>query len=1068
MALIAERYKQIHKGRDPRADLLKGAVLNSAVDAGLPGPDFQFGFGIMNGEKALETIEKGYYRFADIAQGGEEVFEIDVPEGVRELKVMLVWHDAPVIKQYAYTDKVLVNDLDLMVDGKRPLVPEGAKGKVNLPASPRVDRLHNVEHVVIARPAAGRCKVSVQGHEVPEGSQRCVVVWYFEKNRLRLLYPGNDCHMPGESFQISVEGISGGGYRADLSYDGGKTFTNVGRVKQFNPLEAWTSHPQIVIPKDAPLTGEAVLRIICRDGASCLSAPFTIAPRPAALSLEADGCGSPAVKLKWAADPKSTEGYVVLKGDAKTGEFTPVAHVAAAETEYAVSTDGASNGMLLAVASALEKGNKEKYGERSIAVPVKNTQALHVTSTGLPFYETFMEYLYSANWHMTKGSGWNQELLYESRPGYPKGSNILKLEMFGKLGDGFTPSTPSNPYGLFDATDEKNRNCLLQMELCEVDLRDVDNDIAFHLEGQLKSHKANTPSSILLRVVYNGETLRSTQGEDLLDGSLGGFERYYNLPKGTKGKLSVECVSSEYFDKLLLYRLGLEGYPKGEDIAVSIVEAPADGPALGVEDFAMQVSNLSQKKSEQITATVRVNGKESQKIVIDPLTPLARRKISFKADIHSDAAYGQEEVVEVSIVSSKDSNPRNNRAVRKVLNLGQVTPLQPSKVVYSLLSPMNFDPFKTVQVKPGQRIIFTDDGGALDDYQSAQKGATMRFVPEDTQKVLRVHFSRLALAPGSRLAVYTTDVPSQEEMPNVDYREQLTDASVQNFEATSDAKDRGLTFHFSCFEPGEGWIAEITEIDRVDPIGIKSVFARQVGTEAQVDVPVVVSLTNRWGQRIEGITLTARVDGQKKGVTVADLSLAPNETREVTVKGLGELSQREVQKIQVNIQCDQDGGGEDNRLEAFRIYDRYCIPSQVTAGGLTIEKVGSLNEERKWENPSPDIAYNEVPIPLFRNIADQKLNVTVAAGGATDYSLAYWIDWDDDGTFTAAERGKMANEPSGSYAIKPTIPAGAKPEKKRMRIAVGNTADLQDACFTKALDRGCVRDLVLELRDDEL
>ena len=61
LALITERYRQLFGGVNPDGALLKALVTNSAMDLGNPGPDFTFGFGMINGRTTVEALEQNHY-----------------------------------------------------------------------------------------------------------------------------------------------------------------------------------------------------------------------------------------------------------------------------------------------------------------------------------------------------------------------------------------------------------------------------------------------------------------------------------------------------------------------------------------------------------------------------------------------------------------------------------------------------------------------------------------------------------------------------------------------------------------------------------------------------------------------------------------------------------------------------------------------------------------------------------------------------------------------------------------------------------------------------------------------
>ena len=113
--LLNERYRQLHGGSVPKAALLKALMCNTAEDLGNPGPDFTFGFGMLNARKAVEAMEGNQYFISNLAPSSQS---ITIPAGVRRLKVMLYWADPAAAANSANT---LVNDLDLSVTAPGPI-----------------------------------------------------------------------------------------------------------------------------------------------------------------------------------------------------------------------------------------------------------------------------------------------------------------------------------------------------------------------------------------------------------------------------------------------------------------------------------------------------------------------------------------------------------------------------------------------------------------------------------------------------------------------------------------------------------------------------------------------------------------------------------------------------------------------------------------------------------------------------------------------------------------------------------------------------------------------------------
>ncbi|MFH1146455.1 MAG: S8 family serine peptidase [Pseudomonadota bacterium] len=167
IALITEEFRRIYGG-NPLPSTLKGILVHSAIDLGNPGPDYSYGYGLIDLPAGLNIVrDLGIIESAISSQTEEHVFEIKVAEGQEELKITLAWDDAP---KTAVSGADLVNDLDLklvspagveyypfILDGENPAVPS-VRG---------TDRINPVEQVCIANPDAGTWQVRVTGFIIP-------------------------------------------------------------------------------------------------------------------------------------------------------------------------------------------------------------------------------------------------------------------------------------------------------------------------------------------------------------------------------------------------------------------------------------------------------------------------------------------------------------------------------------------------------------------------------------------------------------------------------------------------------------------------------------------------------------------------------------------------------------------------------------------------------------------------------------------------------------------------------------------------------------------------------------
>lgn len=198
VGLLNERYRQLNGNAIPKASLIKALLCNNAEDLGNPGPDFTFGFGMLNARKAIEAMEGNRYFISNVSPSTNT---ISVPAGVRRLKVMLYWADPAAAPNAANT---LVNDLDLSVTAPGPvnhlpLVLNSAPGGVTGNAVEGTDHVNNIEQVVIDNPAPGNYDLNVAAFSVPFGPQEYVLTYSMEMNGVTVEYPvGGETIVPGE------------------------------------------------------------------------------------------------------------------------------------------------------------------------------------------------------------------------------------------------------------------------------------------------------------------------------------------------------------------------------------------------------------------------------------------------------------------------------------------------------------------------------------------------------------------------------------------------------------------------------------------------------------------------------------------------------------------------------------------------------------------------------------------------------------------------------------------------------------------------------------------------------
>lgn len=162
--------------------LARAVLINSADDVFNPGPDYFTGFGNLNAEKAMETIEAGKYVSGTITNGNRQTFTITVPANISLLKISLAWNDtaAP-----ANAPTALMNDLDLTMTNKitgevwQPWVLSSIANADSLAknAVRKRDSLNNEEQITINNVLAGNYRISVNGFNVISPFQKFYIAY---------------------------------------------------------------------------------------------------------------------------------------------------------------------------------------------------------------------------------------------------------------------------------------------------------------------------------------------------------------------------------------------------------------------------------------------------------------------------------------------------------------------------------------------------------------------------------------------------------------------------------------------------------------------------------------------------------------------------------------------------------------------------------------------------------------------------------------------------------------------------------------------------------------------------
>lgn len=308
-AQLYQAYKSLHSGTNPPSALIKAIVMNTADDLGNPGPDFSYGYGRVNGLKAVKAIEQGSYLTATVTNGSTNAHNLVIPAGVRRIKVMTYWHDyqAQVSAAVALVNNLNTTLTDPSSTVHNPLILNFSANatSLNLNAAPGIDIRNNHEQITINNPAPGNYVLNVNGTSVPMGPQPYFVTWLLEMDGYTITYPiGGEGFNPSQTETIRWDAFeTTGNQTLEYTTNNGNTWTTIANnIPGAQRYYDW-GPPSVI-------SGQCRVRISRGIYNAESDTNFTIIPIPANLQL-AWVCPD-SVKITWNPVPGATS-YDVFK-----------------------------------------------------------------------------------------------------------------------------------------------------------------------------------------------------------------------------------------------------------------------------------------------------------------------------------------------------------------------------------------------------------------------------------------------------------------------------------------------------------------------------------------------------------------------------------------------------------------------------------------------------------------------------------------------------------------------------------------------------------------------------------
>jgi PKD repeat protein len=170
LLLVQQHYNNL-RAKFMRASTLKALIIHTADEAGNAGPDYTYGWGLVNTAKAVKLItDSNYNQIQERTLANTATYTQGVSsDGTAPLRVTICWTDVqgtPTGTALDPTNKMLVNDLDIRIKRNsdnvefspfilNPAVPGSA-------ATTGDNTRDNVEQIVIASPQPGAYTITVK------------------------------------------------------------------------------------------------------------------------------------------------------------------------------------------------------------------------------------------------------------------------------------------------------------------------------------------------------------------------------------------------------------------------------------------------------------------------------------------------------------------------------------------------------------------------------------------------------------------------------------------------------------------------------------------------------------------------------------------------------------------------------------------------------------------------------------------------------------------------------------------------------------------------------------------
>lgn len=1050
LALLTQRFQDLHNGDLPMNTLLRGIIANTATDLGRKGPDYVYGFGAVNAIAAVRAVEKGWFDYGMLQPWDKpQVHRVQVPKGVSAVRVMLVWNDPYSDKQWAVGENNLLNDLDLIVrvDGQELKSWTLNPAKPSDPATLEGDHRNTMEQVLVEGVPAGELEIVVTGaKQIKQGKEQYyTLTWFFEEKPEVLAPVAGDIYSPGDTVVLRTAGMPIA--LAEMSFDGGKTYTVKGKAD--------VRGISVLIPKDTKPTAEAIIRLSDKAGHSVKSGLFTVMGRPLNFRVDAGDCGSAVARLTWL-PVEGAEGYEVLEYDYGKKEWKVLTTVNTPSYDLLTSAATAQNQRMLSVRAT--KGSIRSM--RAVGALLAPRASLAPLASSLPYEDYFIQ---EGAPYMSVLGGDKPSYFFSGTAeefGKPKQARTLVLYAADEAADWASPF--------------ENKQNVNTLRICNLDLSQMKagEKLAFSTIERMLLEEYSA-EDFVIRLLVNGQEHPDVAGNKHHNPSAIAHNAVWDLSSfvGQKVKLEWQLATRNpmQFVQILGYKL-FKPADKA-DVAIALSEiAPAN--EMREQMTTVKILNRSMR-SLTFPLKVWVDDQEQPDAGMASLTlaPYQFKEVEISPNFEAaaEAQQGKKMALKVTADVADDAKPQDNTQILDVYNYG-MTMRQPAAILD--VEP-DMDSPGEIEVSEDP-CYWTDMGGTFFPYGPRQ-GSLMMIAANSAQTVIEME--EWDLAEGDTLFVYTI---SEQEGNNIDGWADI-DSKPVAYTFTGKGANQTIRLYGTAVgyfksvnrEHGAGWRAKCYAQElNGEALSLKSLAIDKSFPNDKTTLSITVA--NSEADPIEGAKLHVLL-GDRHNVKrlVKDVPSVPGSS-EVTV-AIPDKAAPVPSVIPVRVELVSPAIAEPYVLSTTIVHDDYFLggtSSTAPEDCPFISKAYAMGapEDKQWEFEQENYLAGGISRHLEKKIdlyGNGRNVLEVEVGYADNYVVAIYIDAKAPVGFATEAPELYIVKDNGLPSVYPTIdwtgqnlPAG----ECRMRIVVTETeADQQAYREGKEVKFACALDLTANI-----